>query len=82
MAGPVCSENDDFIRGDSDEAVTGMRRIAQRHGCFVGPSSAGHLIAAKRLRERNPELKSMATLFRGEDEIYLSEYVRLHDLNV
>ena len=76
------TEIDDFVSVDSDEAVAEMRRIAQNHGCFVGPSSGGHLVAAKRLRERNPELKNIVTLFCDEGEKYLSEHFRFHDPNV
>lgn len=74
-------EIDDFVAIQSDEAVGEMRRIAQQHGCFVGPSSGGHLLAAKRLRERHPELQNVVTLFCDEGEKYLSEHFRLHDPN-
>jgi len=75
------SEIDDFVSVDSAEAVAEMRRIAQHHGCFVGPSSGGHLVAAKRLRQRSPELKNIVTLFCDEGEKYLSEHFRFHDPN-
>ena len=74
-------EIDDFVAVESDEAIAEMRRIARQHGCFVGPSSGGHLLAAKRLREKHPELRNIVTLFCDEGEKYLSEHFRLHDPN-
>ena len=69
-------EIDDFVSVDSEDAIAEMRRIAREHGCFVGPSSGGHLLAARRLRERHPELKTIVTLFCDEGEKYLSEHFR------
>lgn len=75
-------EIDDFAAIQSGEAVAEMGRIAQQHGCFVGPSSGGHLLAAKRLRRRHPELRNVVTLFCDEGEKYLSEHFRTQDHTV
>ncbi len=73
------SEIDDFVSVDSDESIAEMRRLAREHGLFVGPSSGGHLLAAKRLKERHPELRNIVTLLCDEGEKYLSEHFRLAD---
>jgi cysteine synthase A len=58
----------------SDDAVTAMRYLARRHGLLCGPSSGAHLLAAQRVRERFPELKTVVTAFCDEGEKYLHEY--------
>jgi cysteine synthase A len=72
-------EIDDFVSVDSDDAVAEMRRLAREHGVFVGPSSGAHLLAARRIRERHPDLENVVTLFCDEGEKYLSEHFRYHD---
>lgn len=72
-------EIDDFISVESAASIAEMRRLAREHGVFVGPSSGAHLLAAKRLRERHPELRNVVTLFCDEGEKYLSEHFRLAD---
>lgn len=67
-------EIDDFISIESEESIEEMRRLAREHGCFVGPSSGAHMLAAKRLRERHPEWNHIVTLFCDEGEKYLSEH--------
>ena len=51
-----------------------MRHLARHHGLLCGPSSGAHLLAAKRVRERLPELKTVVTAFCDEGEKYLHEY--------
>ncbi len=68
--------SDDFISVESDEAIGEMRRLARDYGVFVGPSSGGHILAAKRMRERYPELNNVVTLLCDEGEKYLSEHFR------
>lgn len=58
----------------SSEAVTEMRKLAREHGLFCGPSSGAHLLAAKRVRQQYPELKTVITLFCDKGEKYLNEY--------
>ncbi|MGY0799835.1 PLP-dependent cysteine synthase family protein [Lysobacter sp. A286] len=58
----------------SAEAVQAMRDLASKHGLFCGPSSGAHLLAAKRVRERHPELKTVVTLFCDKGEKYLQDY--------
>jgi cysteine synthase A len=41
---------------------------------FCGPSSGAHLLAAKRIRQNFPELKTVVTAFCDEGEKYLHEY--------
>jgi cysteine synthase A len=58
----------------SADAVASMRQLARRHGLFCGPSSGAHLLAAKRVRELHPELKTVVTLFCDKGEKYLQDY--------
>lgn len=72
-------EIDDFVSVDSDDSIAEMRRLARDFGLFVGPSSGAHLLAARRLRDRHPELRNVVTLFCDEGEKYMSEHFRLND---
>jgi cysteine synthase A len=65
---------DGLVAVRSDEAVACMRRLARDHGMFVGPSSGAHLVAAQRVKEANPELQTVVTIFSDEGEKYLSEH--------
>jgi len=58
----------------STEAVAEMRRLARSHGLFCGPSSGAHLIAARRIREQYPELKTVVTILDDEGEKYLHDF--------
>lgn len=72
-------EIDDFVSIESADSIEEMRRLARSHGVFVGPSSGAHLLAAKRLRERYPQMRNIVTLFCDEGEKYLSEHFRPGD---
>ncbi|MFC7300414.1 PLP-dependent cysteine synthase family protein [Cognatiluteimonas weifangensis] len=65
---------DDFLSVSSEDAVAAMRQLARRHGLFCGPSSGAHLLAARRVRERFPELRTVVTAFCDKGEKYLHEY--------
>ena len=65
---------DDALTVESKEAVEEMRRMARDYGLFVGPSSGANLIAARKIREANPQLKTIVTLFCDEGEKYISEH--------
>ncbi|MEM7737781.1 MAG: cysteine synthase family protein [Deinococcota bacterium] len=67
-------EVDGFISVKSKESIREMRNIARHYGMFVGPSSGAHLLAAKRVREQYPELKTIVTMLCDEGEKYLSEH--------
>ncbi len=67
-------EVDELLAVPSADAVAEMRRIGYQHGCFVGPSSGAHLLAAKEVRRRYPELETVVTLFSDAGEKYFSEY--------
>ncbi|EIL91499.1 PLP-dependent cysteine synthase family protein [Rhodanobacter spathiphylli] len=58
----------------STDAVAEMKRLARTHGLFCGPSSGAHLLAAKRIRQNFPELRTVVTAFCDEGEKYLHEY--------
>src|SRR5215211_467162 len=65
---------DTTLTVDSEEAVESMRYLARQHGLFVGPSSGANLIAARKVKEAYPELKTLVTLFCDEGEKYIQEH--------
>ncbi len=65
---------DTTLTVDSGEAVKSMRYLAQQYGLFVGPSSGANLIAARKVREAYPELKTVVTLFCDEGEKYITDH--------
>jgi cysteine synthase A len=62
------------LTADSEEAVETMRGLAKRYGLFVGPSSGANLIAAKKIKEAYPGLKTVVTLFCDEGEKYIQDH--------
>lgn len=62
------------LTADSEEAVETMKNLAKRYGLFVGPSSGANLIAAKKVKEAYPELKTVVTLFCDEGEKYIQDH--------
>ncbi|HET7562347.1 MAG TPA: cysteine synthase family protein [Rhodanobacteraceae bacterium] len=64
----------DTLSVSSTEAVAEMRKLARTHGLFCGPSSGAHLIAARRVREQHPELKTVVTILDDEGEKYLQDF--------
>ncbi len=58
----------------SAEALEAMRGLARNHGIFCGPSSGAHLLAARRVRAKYPELETVVTLFCDEGEKYLQDH--------
>ncbi len=70
---------DTALTVDSEEAVREMRRLAREHGLFVGPSSGANLIAARKVRESYPDLRTIVTLFCDEGEKYISEHFAARD---
>ena len=65
---------DETLSVSSQDAVAEMRRLARGHGLLCGPSSGAHLVAARRVREQHPELRTVVTLFCDEGEKYLQEH--------
>ncbi len=65
---------DDVFVVDSQAAIEAMRYLARTHGMFVGPSSGAHLVAARRVKETYPELRTVVTLFCDEGEKYISDH--------
>jgi len=64
----------DVLSVSSEDAVAAMRHLARHHGLLCGPSSGAHLLAAKRVRERFPEVTTVVTAFCDEGEKYIAEY--------
>ncbi|MBS0556901.1 MAG: cysteine synthase family protein [Proteobacteria bacterium] len=58
----------------SADAVAQMRELARTRGLFCGPSSGAHLIAARRIREQHPQLKTIVTILDDEGEKYLHDF--------
>jgi cysteine synthase len=59
---------------DSDEAIHAMRVLAQEYGLFVGPSSGANLLAARKVKEAFPELRTVVTFLCDEGEKYIQEH--------
>jgi cysteine synthase len=68
------SEITDVVSVASEDSIAEMRRLAREHGIFVGPSSGAHMLAAKLLRTRHPELQTVVTLFCDEGEKYIADH--------
>ncbi len=64
----------DITSVSSTEAVSEMRKLARTRGLFCGPSSGAHLIAAQRIREQFPEIKTVVTILDDEGEKYLHDF--------
>lgn len=64
---------DGFVDVHSDESIVEMRRLASKHGIFVGPSSGAHLIAAKLLKKQYG-VENVLTFFCDEGEKYITDY--------
>ncbi|TAL89101.1 MAG: cysteine synthase family protein [Rhodanobacter sp.] len=64
----------DMLSVSSTEAVAEMRKLASSRGLFCGPSSGAHMIAARRLREQFPELKTVVTILDDEGEKYMHDF--------
>jgi cysteine synthase A len=65
---------DEIVPVDSHAAIAEMRRLAREHGLFVGPSSGAHMLAAKQLRERLPQLRTIVTFASDEGEKYINDH--------
>jgi len=65
---------DEIVTVDSDAAISEMRRLPRDFGLFVGPSSGAHLVAARELRARSPDLRHVVTFFCDEGEKYINDY--------
>jgi cysteine synthase len=59
---------------DSEEAIHAMRGLAQQYGLFVGPSSGANLLAARKVKEAFPELRTVVTFLCDEGEKYIQEH--------
>ena len=64
----------DFLSVSSTDAVVEMRKLASTRGLLCGPSSGAHLIAARRIREQFPELKTVVTVLADKGEKYLHDF--------
>lgn len=65
---------DEVVAVDDGLALEATRHIARAYGMFVGPSSGANLVAAKRVAQAHPELRSVVTIFADEGEKYLSTH--------
>ncbi|MGI8876870.1 MAG: PLP-dependent cysteine synthase family protein [Egibacteraceae bacterium] len=65
---------DELMPVSSADSVAAMRYLARAHGMFVGPSSGAHFVAARRLRERDPALRTVVTVFCDEGEKYIQDH--------
>ena len=68
------AEIDAMVPVDSERAIAEMRRLAREFGMFVGPSSGAHLVAARELRDADPDVENVVTFFCDEGEKYIADY--------
>ena len=64
----------EILTVDSEEAIHAMRGLAQQYGLFVGPSSGANLLAARKVKEAFPELRTVVTFLCDEGEKYIQEH--------
>lgn len=62
----------DIISVDSLTAIQEAKDMASQKGLFVGPSSGGNYWAAKEIRKKHPEIKTILTFLCDRGEKYLS----------
>jgi cysteine synthase A len=65
-------EVDEIISVDSMIALEESKRMARERGLFVGPSSGANWWAAREIRRRYPEIKTVLTFLCDRGEKYLS----------
>lgn len=65
-------EVDGIISVESNLAIDEAQRLASERGLFVGPSSGGNYWAAKKIKQDNPDIKNILTLFCDKGEKYLT----------
>lgn len=65
-------EIDEIINVDSDVALAEARKLARDKGLFVGPSSGANYRAAREIKRRHPEIKTVLTFLCDKAEKYLS----------
>jgi cysteine synthase A len=74
----IFAQHRDLVRDTtsvaSADAIAEMRKLARTRGLFCGPSSGAHMIAARRIREQFPELKTVVTVLDDEGEKYLQDF--------
>src|SRR5919107_1301240 len=64
----------EILTVDSEEAIHAMRGLAQQYGLFVGPSSGANLLAARKVKEAFPDLRTVVTFLCDEGEKYIQEH--------
>lgn len=65
-------EVDEVISVDSNLAIVEAQKLASEKGLFVGPSSGANYWAARKVKQQNPEIKNVLTLFCDRGEKYLT----------
>jgi cysteine synthase A len=66
------NEIDEIVHVDSPVAIEEAKKMARERGLFVGPSSGANYWAARELKKRHPEIKTVLTLLCDRGEKYLS----------
>lgn len=66
------AEVSDVVSVDSNVAIEEAKRMAQTKGLFVGPSSGANYWAAREVKKKHPEIKTILTLLCDTGEKYLS----------
>lgn len=70
------NEIDEIIPIKGLDAIHEMKKIAMETGMFVGPSSGANYLAAKKIKNLYPEIKTVLTFFCDEGEKYISDHYK------
>lgn len=62
----------------SSLAIAQMRKLANTHGLFVGPSSGANWAAVATIRDRYPDIQNILTFFCDEGEKYIQQHFNAH----
>ncbi len=70
------NEIDEIVQIKGLDAINTMKKIAKETGMFVGPSSGANYLAAQKIKQKYPEIKTILTFFCDEGEKYISDHYK------
>ena len=72
---PLCTDFDiidDFVVVEDEECFQMSRRLMREEGLYLGGSSGAAIVGIKKLIQKNPEIKSIVTVFPDSGNRYAS----------
>ena len=70
-------EIDGIMNVPGEVAIEMAQELASKNGLFIGPSSGANVWAAREIRKKHPEIKTILTFLCDKAEKYLSLMYRL-----